>query len=245
MLSLKHQIIGRIKLRHRLKGYKLLKGCGLEIGAFHQPAPVSKRCKVEYCDARAKEDAIKFFPELKITDLVDVDYVCDLDTEGLTPLGDNTFDFVIFNHVIEHVANPINTVKELFRITRPNGRIVISAPDKSYTLDKNRPLTSFSHLLIEYNSNAKEVTDEHYIDFLKGVHPEVLELDNETIKEHINDSRQRREHAHVWDSKTFKDFLTKCFDLFAVRATCLYENSGQDNHFEYYSVWEKESGMES
>ena len=62
-------------------------------------------------------------------------------------LSDNTFDFVILNHVIEHVANPINAIKEIFRVTR--GLVVISAPDKHFTFDKQRQLTPFDHLMTE------------------------------------------------------------------------------------------------
>jgi 2-polyprenyl-3-methyl-5-hydroxy-6-metoxy-1,4-benzoquinol methylase len=41
---------------------------------------------------------------------------------------DETFDVVIMNHVIEHVPDPVACVKELHRITRPGGHLVLETP---------------------------------------------------------------------------------------------------------------------
>ena len=226
-------------LKHRLDGYELLKGNGLEIGALNQPAAIPPRCKIDYCDALPKEEAIKLFPELNVNDLVDVKYVCDLDKKGLSTFDENTFDFVILNHVIEHVANPINVIEELFRITLDGGFVIISAPDKNYTFDKNRLLTPFSHLLEESGNNVTEVTDEHYIDFLRGVHPEVFHRSQEEIRRSIDNVKRRREHAHVWNSETFKEFLVMSLDMLNIKAACLFESTGEENHVEYFSVWKK------
>ena len=227
-------------LEHRNEGYEFLRGEGLEIGAFHQPAPVPQGCQVTYCDAHTKEEAIELFPELSIHDLVTVDRVCDLDTEGLSPFADECFDFVILNHVVEHVANPIRVIRELFRITKWGGRVVVSAPDKEFTFDKDRDLTPFAHLLADYRNNVTEVSDEHYVDFLMGVYPTMVELDEKELAKHVAHVKQRREHAHVWNSSSFKEFLVNCFEHIGVSPVCLFESAGQDNQFEYFSVWDKE-----
>ena len=41
---------------------------------------------------------------------------------------DNSFDFIIMNHVIEHVPNPSSTLKEIYRILKPNGCLFIKTP---------------------------------------------------------------------------------------------------------------------
>ncbi len=224
---------------HRQSGYNLLTGHGLEIGAFHQPAIIPAHCTIEYCDAQSKEDIIQYFPEININELVEVNHVCDLDQEGLSLFEAEHFDFVILNHVIEHVANPINVVKELFRVIKHDGYVVISAPDKNFTFDRHRALTSFAHLQEEYENNVTVVTDAHYIDFLQGVHPEINLINQEELKLHINNVRKRREHAHVWDSLTFSDFMLKALDLLQLKASCEFVNLGNDNQFEYFSVWKK------
>ncbi|NNF01131.1 MAG: methyltransferase domain-containing protein [Bacteroidia bacterium] len=224
---------------HRKKGFKLLNGHGLEIGALHEPAPVPSRCQMTYADALSKEDAKDLFKEIDANKLVDVDVIVDLDKEGLGKINDNEFDFVILNHVIEHVANPINVVSELFRVCKDGGMIVIAAPDKRFTFDKDRSITSFTHLSKEYEENVSEVSDEHYLDFLKHVHPDVMLLSEEKIQKSLEGVRNRREHAHVWDSSSFKDFLQKTIELLNLECTLRFESLGDSNKIEYFSVWQK------
>jgi len=226
-------------LIHRQDGYNLLTGHGLEIGAFHQPATIPAHCTIEYCDASSKEEAIQYFPELDINTLVDVNYICDLDKQGLSLFENARFNFVILNHVIEHVANPIKVVEELFRVTKQDGYVVLSAPDKQFTFDRNRALTSFKHLKHEYENQLTVVTDEHYIDFLRGVHPEVFDLSAEQVQERVNNVRNRREHAHVWDSESFGDFMHLTLKLLQLKTTCVFLSVGDANQMEYFSVWKK------
>ncbi|SEH07087.1 methyltransferase domain-containing protein [Candidatus Venteria ishoeyi] len=223
----------------RLAGYRLLRGDGLEMGAFNNPAQVPENCNMTYCDAVSREQALAYFPELTRDDLVDVQHICNLDTQGLSVFSDGQFDFVILNHVIEHVANPIKVIEELFRVIKPGGMVVISAPDKDFTSDKNRLLTSFEHLLQEYQDEVTAVSDEHYLDFLKGVHPDTLKGTPEEIQGHIQNVRNRREHAHVWDSAHFSQFLSKTLKHLNIHAQCQFFNTGARNQIEYFSVWQK------
>lgn len=232
-------------LAHRTAGYNLLYGKGLEIGALHQPATIPARCQIEYCDAHSKAESLKLFPEFGSIEgfnpdsLVDVAYVRDIDKGELMYFPSDSFDFVILNHVIEHVANPINTVRELFRIVKPNGQVVISAPDKNFSFDKNRALTSFYHLIEEYRATTTEITDAHYIDFLCAVHPEVLRFDDVQFATFLQVVKNRREHAHVWDSQSFSAFMNDSLSFLHLRAECQYLSLGEENQNEYFSVWRK------
>lgn len=229
-------------LIHRKKGYQYLKGNGLEIGALHQPAALPKHCTVVYCDVCSREEAILNFPELNLGDLVHVDYISDLDNQGLNLFSAEQFDFVIFNHVIEHIANPIKIISELFRILKLQGYLVISAPDKRFTYDKNRALTPFFHLLEEYQNNITEITEEHYLDFLRGLYPHLFAPGGEQIQEikrQLKQVKNRREHAHVWDSSTFSEFMSQSLYLLKIKADCVFKHLGDKNKFEYFSVWQK------
>lgn len=232
-------------LAHRTAGYELLYGKGLEIGALHQPAILPSRCKVEYCDAHSKAQSLELFPEFGTVEgfsrdsLVEVTYVRDIDKGELMLFPDNGFDFIVLNHVIEHVANPINTVRELFRMVKPNGHVVISAPDKNFSFDKNRALTSFYHLIEEYRTTTMEVTDAHYIDFLCAVHPEILRFDDEQFIATVQAVKTRREHAHVWDSQSFSAFMNDSLSFLQIRAECQFLSLGEQNQNEYFSVWKK------
>lgn len=234
-------------LKFRQTGYQLLTGHGLEIGALMWPAQVPHRCLVDYCDAQSKSDSLKLFPEIEQLNLVEVDYICDLDQQWLSSFQAEQFDFVILNQVIEHLANPIQVITELFRVTKVGGQVVIAAPDKNFTFDKSRALTSFEHLRSEYENQVQEVTDDHYLDFLLHVHPE-LELataSSAEVEKHLHNVRTRREHVHVWDSQTFKAFLVKTLELLNIQADCIFEVTGEENQFESFSVWQKKTTQPS
>lgn len=50
------------------------------------------------------------------------------------PLEDNTYDWVICNHVLEHVENDIEAMREVLRILKPGGRAILQVPiNYSYT----------------------------------------------------------------------------------------------------------------
>ncbi|GAB5561448.1 MAG: hypothetical protein SynsKO_30950 [Synoicihabitans sp.] len=224
---------------HRDQVYAKLSGRGLEIGAFHEPAEVPPAASVEYFDAMDAERAAELFPEIPAKDFVTVDHIGDIDHDGLAQFGDAEFEFVICNHVIEHVANPIKLVRDVFRIIRPGGTLVLSAPDKHYTYDKDRPLTTFDHLWADFENNVTENDDEHYMDFFRGAAPHVLEFDPIHLPYNINRVRERREHAHVWDSNSFKDFMNEAMNRLDIARTQFAESVGAENDMEYFGAWIK------
>ena len=108
-------------LDHRPGGYALLHGVGLEIGALHQPAELPDGCSVEYADVTTPQQLGTLFPELDTSAMVPVQHVVDLDHRGLDRLPAGSRDFVIINHVIAYLANPISALEQLFRVLRPGG----------------------------------------------------------------------------------------------------------------------------
>ncbi|MCA3055307.1 MAG: class I SAM-dependent methyltransferase [Rhodocyclaceae bacterium] len=54
-----------------------------------------------------------------------IDYVCDITA---IPVPDASFDVVLCTEVLEHVQDPIATLRELTRVLRPGGKLLLSAP---------------------------------------------------------------------------------------------------------------------
>ncbi len=46
------------------------------------------------------------------------------------PFADATFDVVLSTEVIEHLASPVDGVRELARVLRPGGRLVLTTPNR-------------------------------------------------------------------------------------------------------------------
>ena len=58
-------------------------------------------------------------------DYGELDYVCDITA---IPEPDGFFEAVICTEVLEHVPDPINTLRELCRLVGPGGRLFLTAP---------------------------------------------------------------------------------------------------------------------
>lgn len=228
-------------LHHRVRAFGRLGGSGLEIGALHEPAALPPAARVVYFDAITENEAQKLFPEIPPERFVKVSFKGDLDGDGLAQFGDGRFDFVIITHVLEHVANPIKAVKEVFRITKPGGHVVLAIPDREYTFDRNRENTSFEHLHDDFQNDVRVSDDSHYLDFLKSAAPHVFSEPPGNLRHHIERARERREHSHVWTSASFKEFLRKTFALLGIKAEPVVESLAEENRIECFIMWRKVS----
>ena len=53
------------------------------------------------------------------------------------PLPDASFDCVICNHLLEHVADDRRALSEFFRVLRPGGRLILTTPNAPASLTRN------------------------------------------------------------------------------------------------------------
>jgi 2-polyprenyl-3-methyl-5-hydroxy-6-metoxy-1,4-benzoquinol methylase len=62
--------------------------------------------------------------------------------DGLVELEENSIDLVLFCEVIEHLAfNPIPFWKQVYRVMKPGGRIIITTPNAFYFRSLNQRIT--------------------------------------------------------------------------------------------------------
>ena len=133
----------------------------LEIGPLNEPlitkANTGGSCEIFYLDHLSTENLkIKYADtdSVSVDDIVPVDFVCPHgDIKGA--VAGNTFDCVVASHVIEHAPNFLGFLKHIHDILRPGGTCILVVPDKRFTFDLNRPITTFGAVLENFLSEAK------------------------------------------------------------------------------------------
>lgn len=143
-------------------------------------------------------------------------------------VSDNSYEFVLSSHNLEHFANPVKALKEWKRITRPSGSLILVLPDYRRTFDHRRIPTPVEHMLEDYAHNVKEDDATHI--------PEVLQLHDldmdGTLKTHSIDELNARStsnflnrclHHHVFDEFNSADLLKEVgLELLAVERALPY-----------------------
>lgn len=138
-----------------------------------------------------------------------VQYISEATDLSLLP--NSKYEFVVSSNCLEHVANPLKALKEWIRVVRKDGLVLLVLPNREYCFDHNRPVTEFSHLLNDFQSN----TNEDDLTHLK----EILELHDLQMDKPAGSMEQFRErslknfehralHHHVFDITVLKEMFT-------------------------------------
>ncbi|MDC1427930.1 class I SAM-dependent methyltransferase [Rhodospirillaceae bacterium] len=132
---------------------------GLEIGPLNRPLvdKNSIKGKIFYLDHLSTKDLKKKYRDdssVDVEKIVDVDFVCE-DGDLQRVLGTNKFDYIIASHVVEHIPDPIFWLQGLLAVLKPNGVIFLVVPDKRFTFDYKRPVTTFGTLLDSFFSKRR------------------------------------------------------------------------------------------
>jgi methyltransferase family protein len=144
-----------------------LTGQGMEFGAGPCPFPLPLHCQVAYADRLSKADfEIQYAgytssPETPM-DPVEPDFIMDL--QDLSGIPDQSLDFVVASHVIEHTPNPLLAFDQVYSKLRCEGRFLLVVPDKRRTFDRLRELTSLQHLVLDYRKPSRKRDILHYLE---------------------------------------------------------------------------------
>tara|TARA_R100000935_G_scaffold58911_1_gene99582 strand:- start:14104 stop:14808 length:705 start_codon:yes stop_codon:yes gene_type:complete len=88
------------------------------------------------------------------------------------PFEDNSYDFIICNHVLEHIPDDTKAMQELYRVLAPNGTAILQVP-----YDRTRETTFEDHTITDPKERAAifgqydhvRVYGMDYFDTLKSV----------------------------------------------------------------------------
>ena len=195
-----------------------LKGEILELGPGNAPFPLGCGANVKYVDRKVEGGRDLNWPELiGAPHGPQADFDINIDIHGLNIFPNGAFDVVIASHIIEHLANPLQVLKEINRVLKPDGKVILMMPDRNLTFDSIRNPTTFSHIFEEYKNSISEVSEDHIIEFCSSIysqppmHPDqVREWHNpQNINPEIIELHKRRSiHVHCWSPEEFASLIT-------------------------------------
>jgi glycosyltransferase involved in cell wall biosynthesis/SAM-dependent methyltransferase len=225
--SLDERYVTRKRLADRY-----ISGVGIEIGPLHRPLPVPPGATIQYVDRMPESELRAHYPEYAGADFVHVDVIDD--GERLHKFKDDSLDFVIANHFIEHCEDPIGTIESHLRVLRPGATYYLAAPDMRRTFDAERPLTSLEHLVRDYHEGPTWSRESHFREWAR------LVMHADDVEGEIDRLIQAKYsiHFHVWTQETFLDLLLHCRQSLGFR----FEIEAQDRvEEEFITVLRKTS----
>ncbi len=182
---------------------RFLRGDGIEIGALDYPLRlprgVSSIRYVDYADA----ETLRAVHATATGNIVAPDVIDD--GERLSSFKDRSVDFVVANHMLEHVEDPIEALTNQLRVLKAGGILFLAIPDGNHSFDRARPKTSVEHLIRDHENGAHASRRQHYEECARwieghqgaGIAQRADEMEGEEL----------RPHFHVWDALTFGAFL--------------------------------------
>lgn len=156
LLGILHRLLPRLVARHppeegnlhvrfpeSARAHQYLNGLsGIEIGgSAHNPFGLST---INIDLTESMETVFKREERRLCGEALKVDIVAEGDK---LPLHDESKDFVISSHVLEHFPDPIKALKEWRRVVRKGGYIFAIVPHKERTKDQSRDRTSLVELI--------------------------------------------------------------------------------------------------
>jgi SAM-dependent methyltransferase len=181
---------------------RFLGGHGVEVGALNYPVAIPPGAQVTYVDYLPAEELRAHHPWL-VDGFVEPDVVDDGET--LSTFADDSLDFIVANHFIEHAEDPIATIANHLEKLRSNGILFYAVPDKRLTDDRDRPLTSIEHLRRDHDEGPEVSRAEHYREWARFVDRVPQSEVDATAEDYA--ARRFSIHFHVWDPTSFVEFL--------------------------------------
>jgi hypothetical protein len=180
---------------------KYLRGQGIEVGAMNAPLAIPESASVSYADLGSAAQLATTHTDVR--SITSPDIVTDIET--MRGVEDGSQDFIIANHVVEHVENPFQAVASVMRVLRIGGIAFITLPDKRFTFDKKRALTPLDHLVRDYREGPAWSLQGHYEDWAE--HIDGLSVDEIGPRVAQLTSVRQEIHFHVWDHNTMTDMF--------------------------------------
>lgn len=221
-VGLKSETERRSVVRNRIVlAARFISGAGIEIGGLGRPLPVPLGVKVKYVDRLSRAGLLAHYQDMGGGRIAEPDIVDDAQT--LTSIADNSQDFVIANHVIEHLPNPILFFHNAFRVLKPGGVLFFALPEKTRTFDRLRPVTPFEHLVDDFRNGPDRSKEAHFREWVRLAQPhngdgDVAPCTEEECERQVAKliAEDYSIHYHVWTTAAMIDMLARLKSEFSL-----------------------------
>lgn len=132
-------------------------------------------------------------------------YFCE--GSNLEDIGDSKYDFVLSSHNLEHIANPVEALKEWQRVVKPTGHLLIVLPHYLWTFDCMRTPTTVEHMLQDYDRKIAEDDLTHVEEICTTRLDRSSESDADFRNLLLNNINHRMVHHHVFDATNSRQLL--------------------------------------
>jgi predicted SAM-dependent methyltransferase len=182
---------------------KFIAGSGIEIGALHNPLSIGPEVRVKYVDKLSIAGLREHYPELHDRVFVEPDIIDD--GEILSSVQDNSLDFIIANHMLEHCENPLGAIRNHLRKVHLEGILYYAIPEKEQGFDAARESTSFLHLVEDDLWGPEVSRHRHFWEWVTFVN-QTCNLKEAAAQVEELKKRNYSIHFHVWDERSFREF---------------------------------------
>lgn len=217
---------------------KDLKGKGIECGpgSASNCYPLPLDVDVKYLDRfdndeGCNQDYNGEFPH--------IDYKTNIDK--MDGIEDESLDFIVHCHVIEHSRNPLQALEMSHKKLKPGGTLIMAVPDKRFTFDKPRKLTSVKHILEDYNNGIICERDLEHVHCCKKIwvgseYKMIYDMTEDEILEYLRQNVIDI-HWHTFTDSSFRRLLHKSRKMIQWESVVIVPAKGfkhKENFIEFY-----------
>ena len=119
----------------------------------------------------------------------------------LSTLADNTYDWIITFQVIEHIQNDDLFIKEIYRVLKPGGKVIITTPNRKLSLTRN-PWHIREYLPKELETLLKKYFNKLDLNGVQG---------NEKVMGYYEENKKSVNKIMKWDFMNLQYILPAAF----------------------------------
>jgi predicted SAM-dependent methyltransferase len=156
--------INRNYLTH---GLDLASLTGIEIGPLVNPVVTRAQSDVHYVDRASTEELQEWYSrdeKINVDEIMQIDFIWGDQSLAEATGGTEQFDYCIASHVIEHIPDLITWLNEISSVLKVGGVACFAVPDKRYTFDYLRPLTTTAEQVDNYLNKLRKPSYKHIYD---------------------------------------------------------------------------------